>query len=95
MPDVFERFFADFDKKPSDYYQLERLNPGYQVVFENGKKIQIGDNLEEIYEVFEAEEKGASVKLQKFIKEARDNYKVAIEKLVYKPGLSPLELCDT
>lgn len=92
MPDVFERFFADFNKKPSDYYQLERLNPGYQVIFENGKKIKIGDNFEEIYEVFEAEEKGASIKLQKFIKEAQDNYKVAIEKLVYKPGLSPLEL---
>ena len=24
MPDVFERFFADFGKKPSDYYELEK-----------------------------------------------------------------------
>ena len=24
MPDVFEKFFKDFDKKPSDYYQLEK-----------------------------------------------------------------------
>ena len=23
MPDVFESFFADFDVKPSDYYQLK------------------------------------------------------------------------
>ena len=22
MPDVFERFFSDFNKKPSDYYSL-------------------------------------------------------------------------
>ena len=22
MPDIFERFFADFNKKPSDFYQL-------------------------------------------------------------------------
>jgi len=22
MPDVFEKFFSDFGKKPSDYYQL-------------------------------------------------------------------------
>ena len=33
MPDVFERFFTDFDKKPSDYYTLEKLNPAYQCLF--------------------------------------------------------------
>ena len=33
MPDVFERFFADFGRKPSDYYKLNKLNPGYQVYF--------------------------------------------------------------
>ena len=37
MPDVFEKFFADFGKKPSDYYQLERLDPAYQVYF-GGKR---------------------------------------------------------
>lgn len=92
MPDVFERFFADFDKKPADYYTLERLNPGYQIIFGQNETIKIGDNLEDIYAVFEKEEKGASVKLQKFIQEAKDNYNVAIKKLIYKPGLSPLEL---
>ena len=30
MPDVFERFFADFGKSPSDYYTLEKLNPAYK-----------------------------------------------------------------
>ena len=27
MPDVFERFFSDFNRKPSDYYSLQRLGP--------------------------------------------------------------------
>ncbi|MFT6940917.1 MAG: phytoene desaturase, partial [Cyclobacteriaceae bacterium] len=27
MPDVFERFFGNFGKKPSDYYELIRLDP--------------------------------------------------------------------
>ena len=27
MPDVFERFFGDFNKKPSDYYELIKLSP--------------------------------------------------------------------
>ena len=31
MPDVFDRFFNDFGKKPEDYYRLEQLDPGYEV----------------------------------------------------------------
>jgi phytoene desaturase len=33
MPDVFERFFADFGRHPSDYYELVKLDPGFQVFF--------------------------------------------------------------
>ena len=33
MPDVFERFFADFGKRPSNYYSLEKLNPASRVYF--------------------------------------------------------------
>ncbi len=92
MPDVFERFFADFEKSPSDYYQLEKLNPAYQVLFGKDNKILIEDSLEKIYAAFEEEESGSSVKLQKFIDNARENYDVAIKDLVYRPGISPLEL---
>lgn len=92
MPDVFERFFADFDKRPSDFYTLEKLNPAYKVYFQDGNCISIEDSLEKIYRVFEKEEKGSSEKLRKFIKKAQDNYEVAIKDLVYRPGVSPLEL---
>ncbi len=33
MPDIFEKFFADFGKKVSDYYDLVRLSPSYRVFF--------------------------------------------------------------
>jgi phytoene desaturase len=33
MPDVFERFFADFDRTPTDYYELEQLDPHYRIFF--------------------------------------------------------------
>jgi phytoene desaturase len=92
MPDVFEKFFADFDKKPSDYYELEKLDPAYQVYFDREDSITIPGNLEEIYEVFENEEKGSSVHLKSFLKSAQYNYDVSINDLVYKPGVSPLEL---
>ncbi|NJB71744.1 phytoene desaturase [Saonia flava] len=92
MPDVFERFFNDFGKKPSDYYQLEKLSPAYEVVFDTLKSIVIPDNLSEICEVFEKEEKGSSKYLMEFINAAKSNYEVAIKDLVYRPGESITEL---
>jgi phytoene desaturase len=92
MPDVFENFFADFDKKPSDYYALEKLDPGYRVYFGENDFIDIDAFTQKIVETFEQIEKGSGKKLEKFIAKAQKNYAIAIQKLVYKPGLSPLEL---
>ncbi len=92
MPDVFERFFSDFGKHPSDYYQLEKLNPAYSVYFGKDDFITIEDTLEKICKTFEEEEQGSSQKLKKFIANAQHNYEVAIKDLVYRPGVSPFEL---
>ena len=92
MPDIFERFFNDFDKSPSDYYNLKRLDPAYEVYFGTNEKIVIDGNLNKIISVFENEEKGSGEKLKKFIENAKINYDIAINKIVYRPGKSPLEL---
>lgn len=95
MPDVFERFFADFGKKPSDYYILDKLSPGYEVYFGENSSLKISDNLENIYKMFEEEEKGSAKHLKTFLDSAKSNYDTAIKDLVYKPGVSPLELVNT
>ena len=95
MPDVFERFFADFGKKPSDYYILDKLNPGYEVYFGKESSVKISSELEEIYTLFETEEKGSAKHLKTFLESAKSNYDTAIKDLVYKPGISPLELINT
>ncbi|AOW16276.1 phytoene dehydrogenase [Polaribacter vadi] len=95
MPDVFERFFADFGKKPSDYYILDKLSPGYEVYFGKNDSFKISDRLEEIYQLFEEEEKGSSKHLKSFLDSAKSNYETAILDLVYKPGISPLELVNS
>lgn len=92
MPDVFERFFNDFGKSASDYYKLEKLNPAYTVCFGKNDYITIEDTLDKIKIEFEKIEKGSSIKLQKFIDDALDNYNIAIKDIVYRPGLSPMEL---
>ena len=92
MPDVFERFFADFQKHPSTYYTLEKLDPAYSVYFGKKDFIAIENSLDKIYSAFEKEEPGSSKKLMEFIAGAKSNYDIAIKDLVYNPGVSPLEL---
>ena len=92
MPDVFEKFFGNFGKKPSDYYDLKKLSPGYQVFYGINDFITISDNLQEIVDTFESIEAGSGNKLKKFIQKAQSNYDIAIKDLVYRPGESPLEL---
>ncbi|OAD45041.1 phytoene desaturase family protein [Polaribacter atrinae] len=95
MPDVFERFFADFGKKPSDYYTLDKLNPGYEVYFGENSSLKIASDLKEIYQLFEEEETGSAKHLKTFLDSAKSNYDTAIKDLVYQPGVSPLELVNT
>lgn len=95
MPDIFERFFADFGKKPSDYYELIKLSPAYRVYFGVEDFIAIADNLDEIVNTFESIEKGSGKVLREFMAEAQSNYDIAIKDLVYRPGVSPLELVTT
>ncbi|MFV5692267.1 phytoene desaturase family protein [Flavobacterium sp. LT1R49] len=92
MPDVFERFFADFDKKTTDYYELIKLSPAYRVYYGVDDFIAIADNLADIIFAFEAIEKGSGKVLNEFMAEAKSNYDIAIKDLVYRPGVSPLEL---
>lgn len=92
MPDVFERFFADFNKKPQDFYQLERLSPAYRVYFDKDDYVNIADNQNDIIKTFDAIEAGSGKVLKEFLDEAKSNYDIAIKDLVYRPGESPLEL---
>jgi len=93
MPDVFEKFFADFGKKVSDYYDLVRLSPGYRVFFSDDQ-FDVPANLDDLYALFEHYEPGSTPKLKKFLKEAEYKYKVGIHDLVYKPGINISELMD-
>ena len=92
MPDIFEKFFSDFGKNPSDYYKLEKLDPAYRVFFSKEDSITIPGTTEDIIKVFESREKGAGKQLSKFLANAAYNYNVAINDVVYRPGRSPLEL---
>ena len=94
MPDVFEDYFGRFNKKVSDYYELERLDPSYQVVYGKDDTLEIPANMEELKSLFDSIEPGAGEQLQKFLDQAAYKYQVGINNLVYKPGRSLMEFAS-
>lgn len=93
MPDVFERFFNQFNKKVSDYYTLERLDPSYRIYWQN-TAADIPADYTALKNLFETLEPGSSKQLDLFLKEAAYKYKTGMQKLVYTPGLSITEFLD-
>ena len=93
MPDVFEKYFKDFDKNINEYLNLKRLDPSYRVFFDD-EIIDIPANYESLKELLEGMEEGSGDKLDEFLKQAEKKYKVGIENLVYKPGLSVKEFIN-
>ncbi len=94
MPDVFERYFADFGKKVSDYYTLKRLSPSYRVYFAENDFVDMPASLDGLYKLFDSIENGAGEKLRQFLSESAYKYDVGINDLVYKPGLKLTEFAD-
>lgn len=93
MPDVFERYFAQFGKKPSDYYQLERLEPSYRIYWHDDH-MDVPADYATFKSLFESLEPGAGAQLDAFMKEAEYKYRVGVNKLVFKPGRSLTEFID-
>lgn len=94
MPDVFEKFFAAFNHKVSDFYELKRLDPGYRIFFDNNEVIDVPANIDELYTLFDSIEPGSSLKLRSFLNDAKKKYNLGVSNAVYKSGLSFLELLD-
>ncbi|MEY7851304.1 phytoene desaturase family protein [Natrarchaeobius sp. A-rgal3] len=99
MPDVFERFFADFDRTPGEYYELTHLDPHYRLFFKDGDgpesgteatgsgnvdRVDITPDLERTKELFETYEPGAGETLERYLETSRENYEVGMKHFVYE-----------
>lgn len=88
MPDVFEQYFAFFERKSADFYQLKRLDPSYRVFFGKEGTVDLPAAMPDLYDLFNGLEPGSGAALQEFLKQAAYKYEVGMRKLVYKPGRS-------
>ncbi|PXW17790.1 phytoene desaturase [Chryseobacterium sp. CBTAP 102] len=93
MPDIIEGFFADFNYKVSDFFQLVSLDPQFEMVFSK-EKISVPEKNDEIRGLFEKIEPGAAVKYDKFMQSAKFKYEVGMKEFVNKPCYSWLEFAS-
>src|SRR5690606_24868811 len=94
MPDVFERFFADFGHQVSDFYELELLDPAFEMVFPDRAKFQDPATYSALRDKFESLEPGSATRLDQYMADVQFKYEVGMKKMLYKPGLSLLEFLD-
>ncbi|MDO7876658.1 phytoene desaturase family protein [Hymenobacter sp. ASUV-10] len=94
MPDVFDKYFARFGKKVSDYYDLIRLDPSYQVIFKGPEAVDIPASMAGLRALFERYEPGSAARLDEFLRQAAYKYEVGINRLVYAPSRSLLEFAE-
>ena len=66
MPDVFERFYSQFGRTSSDFYELKRLDPSYRVYWSDKSYTDVPANMKEIENWFESLEPGSSKSFSHF-----------------------------
>jgi len=84
MPDVFEKFFAEFEKKPEDYMDLVRLDPSYRVFFSINDSVDISADLDKNLDLFETLEPGAKEKMKEYLDKSTYEYDIAMNDFIYK-----------
>jgi phytoene desaturase len=94
MPDVFERFFSEFGKKPSDFYHLRRLDPSYRIYFGGAGALDIPADLRKTYALFDALEAKGAQKLRSYLESARAKYDLAVREILYRDYRTLFDFLD-
>jgi phytoene desaturase len=94
MPDVFERFFAEFGRKPSDFYHLRRLDPSYRIYFGGAGTLDIPADLRRTYALFDALEAKGAQKLKSYLESARQKYDLAVREILYRDYRTLFDFLD-
>lgn len=92
MPDVFEKFFAEFGKSPEDFYKLIRIDPSYRIFFADGTTTDVSASLEDNLELFDSFEEGGGEKLREYLEKAERHYNLAMDELIYREYSSILDI---
>jgi 1-hydroxy-2-isopentenylcarotenoid 3,4-desaturase len=94
MPEVFDNYFALFDKNTSDYYRLINIDPSYRIFFGENDYADIRKDKKHNFAVFEKFEKGGGVKLEEYLKNSEYKYNTACAEFLYRNYNSVFDFLD-
>ena len=80
LPNVYEKFFNDFNYHTSDFFKLVQLNPGYRIFFDKDEIIDVPSEKEQLFNLFESIEKGSSKKLKSLLQKAGERQLLAVKR---------------
>lgn len=91
-PDIFENYFQELGKKPSDYYKLIRLDPSYRVFFGHTERMDVRADLKSNMELFESLEKNAGNRMRQYLQLSEYQYRAAMKDFMYREYRSITDL---
>lgn len=82
MPNVYEEEFAALGVDLHERLSLQRVNPTYHLVFDDGQRLTLSSDMMLMEEQLEAIEPGCFDNFLRYIAEGHDHYQLGMERLV-------------
>jgi len=82
MPKVYEDEFAALGASLRERLELQRVDPTYHLVFDDGSQLALTSDLTRMYEQLEAIEPNSFQSFLQYMKEGGKHYRLAIDQLV-------------
>lgn len=90
-PWVFRNVFEAAGKRMEDYVELLPVEPAVAFQWEDGTRLQLTSEMDQLVEAFAKVEPGSGPGLQRFFADAGAKYDLAFQKLVNRNADSPLD----
>lgn len=84
MPLLYEAEFASMGTSFAEMLDLQRVDPTYHLVFDDGSRLALTSDLKSMYEQLEAIEPGSYDGFLRYMEEGHRHYNLALPKLVYR-----------
>ena len=82
MPLLYEAEFRALGTSLHEQLELQRVDPTYQLVFDDGSQLSLTSNMQSMQEQLESFEPGSFLGLLRYLHEGERHYRLTIDKLV-------------
>ncbi|MBX3061952.1 MAG: phytoene desaturase [Anaerolineae bacterium] len=91
MPHVYQTEFAALGASLHELLDLQRVDPTYHLVFDDGQQLALTSDLKSMYDQLEALEPGSFAGFLRYLQEGQRHYDIAMERLVQRDFRTPFE----